>query len=149
MNLRDFGEQLVGIQIGKSVVTMNPMHQFSKSDAHRIVDGPRRADGHDRFVILKFRPLDGAPFNQAELNARLERNLDRRPGNFTIAHRGMSITDVEECSLHAHRKVYRIAHARFRGIHVPAELCRHDRAARLAIRGSYPDASEERMHWNL
>src|ERR1700688_6745 len=71
MNLRDLRQQLVGVQIRKSVITMNPMHQFSKSDAHRIVYGPVSADGHDGVIILKLRPVDGAPLNYIELNPRL------------------------------------------------------------------------------
>src|SRR5438309_10627071 len=106
-----------------------PRHQVSKSNTQRVLDGTISNDGHDRLVILKLRPLDSAPFNHAELNARLEWNLDRRPGNFTIAHRGMSITDVEKSSLHVHWKVHRVADASFWRIHVPAELRRHDRSA--------------------
>src|SRR5207245_11255427 len=121
------------------------IQQFSKSNTHRVFDGTISTDGHDRLVILKLRPLDSAPFNHAELNARLEWNLDRRPGNFTIAHRGMSITDVEKSSLHVHWKVHRVAHASFWRIHVPAELRRHDRTARLAIRRSHTRSEERRV----
>src|SRR5208282_357052 len=149
MHFRDFRQQLVGVQFGKSVVPMNPVHQFSKGDARRIIDGSIRADGHDRVVILKFRPLDSAPLDHTELNSRLEWNLDRRPGNFTIAHRGMSIPNVKKTAIHVYRKVHRVSHASFRRIHVPAELRRHHRTARLTVRGSYADAAEERMKWNL
>src|SRR6476646_7939025 len=58
----------------------------------------------------------------------------------------MSIADVKEPSLHVHRKVDGVAHASFRRIHISAELRGHDRAARLAIRGSYADASKEGMN---
>src|SRR5258708_23656383 len=47
MDSRDFGQQLVGIQLRQAVVGVDPTDQLGERDPKRIVERPVRTHGHD------------------------------------------------------------------------------------------------------
>src|SRR5208282_1633119 len=149
MNLRHFRQQLIRIEFRQTVILVDPMHQFGEGDAHGIIQRTISTNRHNGVVVLKLRPGDGAPLDHAQLHARLQRNLYSGAGDFSIAHGGMAVADVEQSSLDVDREVNGIADARFWRIHVAAEFRGHHGTARLAIGGRDSDAAEERMHGNL
>src|SRR5579864_1495063 len=100
-------------------------------------------------VVLKAWPADLLSFDDVDRNARMQRNFDGGAGNFSVAHSGMSIAHIKQRSGNVHRQIQGIAGAGFGGVHVAAELCRYDRAARLAIGGCYSYAAKERMERNF
>ncbi len=122
MNPRDFRQQLISIEFRQTVVLVDPVHEFGESDAHRIIQRTISANGHDGVVVLELGPGDGAAFDHAQLHARLQRNLDGGAGDFSIAHGGVSVADVEQSSLHIHRKIHGVTHAGFGRVHVAAEF---------------------------
>ena len=124
------------------------MHKFGESDAHCIIQRTISANSHDGVIILELGPGDGPAFDHAQLHAGLQRNLDGGAGNFSVAHGGMAVADVEKSSLHIHWKIHGIAHAGFGRIHVAAKFRGDHRTARLAIGRRDSDAAEERMHGN-
>src|SRR6202521_2446593 len=149
MNPCDFRQQLISIEFRQTVVLVDPVHKFGESDAHRIIQRAISANGHDGVVILELGPGDGAAFDHAQLHGRLQWNLDGGAGDFSVAHGGVAVADVEQSSLYIHRKIHGVAHAGFRRVHVAAEFRGDYRTARLTIGRRDPDAAEERMHGNL
>src|SRR5208282_3445825 len=99
-------QQLISIKFRQTVVLVDPVHKFGESDAQRIIQRTISAHGHNGVVVLELRPGDSAALNHAQLHARLQRNLDGGAGNFSIAHGGVAVTDVEQSSLDIHRKIH-------------------------------------------
>src|SRR5258708_37977142 len=119
------------------------MHKFGERDAHRIIQGTISAHGHDSVVVLELGPGDGAAFDHAQLHACLQRNFDGGAGDFSVAHGGVAVTDVEQSSLHIHRKIHGVAHAGFGRVHVAAEFRGDYRTACLTVGCRDSDAAAE------
>src|SRR5271166_4808550 len=102
------------------------MNQFAESDSQRIVERTVDANGHEVIVVLKTRPANGLLLDDVHLEPNAGGYLDRRAGDFTVAHGAVRIPEEQQCAGNAHRQVESIARARLRGIHVAAELRRYD-----------------------
>src|ERR1039458_8570990 len=105
MNLRHLRQKLISIEFRQTVVLVDPMHQFSEGNAQRVVQRTVGAYGHDGVVVLELRPGDGAALDHAQLHPRLQRNFDGRAGDFSVAHGGAAVANIEQSSLHVHRKI--------------------------------------------
>src|SRR5208282_2120234 len=149
MNPRHFRQQLVSIQFRQTVVLVDPVHKLGERDAQRIIQRTISAHRHDGVVVLELGPGDGAAFDYAQLHARFQGNLDGGSGNFSVAHGGVAVANVEQSSLDIDGEVHGVAHAGFGRVHVAAEFRGDHGTAGLTIGGSDSDAAEERMHGNL
>src|SRR5579863_8919084 len=149
VNLSDLGEEFIGVELGEAVVFVNPVHEFGEGNAEGVVEGAVGADRHDGVVVLKLRPGDGAAFDYAQLHAGFERNFDGGAGDFSVAHGGMAVANVEQAAFYVHWKINCVADAGFGRIHVASEFGWDYGTARLTLGGCDSDAAEERMEGNF
>src|ERR1041385_552202 len=141
MDLREFGEQLICVHIGYTLVVVNPANQLSEGDAQGVVKRSISADGHDVLLIFKARPVDLLALDHMHLNTLAESDFQRCACDFTISLHGMSITHEEHGAGSIYGKIDGVAGAGFRRIHVAAECFRNNRAARLTACGRYTNAA--------
>src|SRR5262249_19879012 len=149
VDLGDLAEQLVGVHVGEAVVFVDPGDEFGEGDAQRVIERAVGAYGHDVVVVFKTRPVDFLSFDYAHLDARAQRDLDRRAGDLAVAHGGVAIAHEEHRARHVHREIHGVAGAGFGRIHVAAEGFGDHRGAGFATGRGDTDASEKRMQWNL
>src|SRR5580698_3613924 len=128
---------------------MNPRHQLRIRNPQCIINRTIDPRGHYFFVVLKARPACRLALDQINLQSRAHRNLDCATRNFAIAHRGVSVAEIEQPSRDVHRKINCVAHRCFRRVHVAAEFRRDDRTARLSRSRRHANAPKKRMQRNL
>src|SRR5690242_8900052 len=105
VDLRDFGQQFVGVESGEAVVRVNPGDQFGEGDAEGVVEGAIGADGHDGIVVLEAGPVDLAAFDDVDLHACGQRHFDGGAGDFAVAHGGVTVAHEEQGAWNVDGKV--------------------------------------------
>jgi hypothetical protein len=145
----DFGEEFVCVEFGEGVVAVNPGDEFGDGDADGIVNRAIDAGGHEFVLVFEARPVGGLPFHEFEAEFCFHGDFDGAPGNFAIAHGGMSITEIEERAFDVDGEIESVAGRDFGCVHVATEFGRDDGAAGFTMSGSDTDATEERFERKL
>ena len=145
MNFCDLGKQLIGIQLGETVIGMNPVDELGHGDADGIVNRTVDARSHDFFFVLETRPAGVLSFHEFELEARAHGNFHRASGNFAVAHGGVAVTEVEQSARCVHRQIKRVADRNFWRVHIAAKFRGNDGAASFAICGGHANAPQKRV----
>ncbi len=98
-----FGEEFVGVQFGEGVVAVDPVDQFGDGDADGVVDGAVDSGGHEFVIVFETGPAGGLALDEFEAEFGFHGDFDGAAGDFTIAHGGVAIAEVEERAFYIHR----------------------------------------------